>query len=356
MKLLQVGQYPSVHLDRWESGWNSVGVNCRTLVLEPNADEELSSSAKKTVIKAAISSFKPDIVQAGPLPTAGFTVSGTWSGPLIATSWGYDLDPLVIKENDWQYEIRRVIQGANVVLVDNEAMKDTAKVFGASDEQLYKIPWGIDLQFFHESHESFTDSTSVRLFCSRNHEPVYNVELVLRTFLKLAQIHPQVVLRIAGSGSQTDELKSIAAESIHSDRVFFLGSIDRVKLRDELWECDYYISASLTDGSSVSLLEAMACGTPVVVSDIPGNKEWLLPNRGYLFNHRDELGLFAVLDALLENPLESKVRANLQSIEALTIVRKEANWVENLIKLKNYVSKSICEKADSKIESAALQS
>jgi glycosyltransferase involved in cell wall biosynthesis len=51
---------------------------------------------------------------------------------------------------------------------------------------------------------------------------------------------------------------------------------------------DLYLTASHTDGSSVSLLEALACGLPVIVSDIPSNKEWVCHGReGWIFPDND---------------------------------------------------------------------
>ena len=57
---------------------------------------------------------------------------------------------------------------------------------------------------------------------------------------------------------------------------------------------DLYISASHVDGSSVSLMEALACGLPCVVSDIPANKEWVTDGvNGWIFPDGD-------VDALAE--------------------------------------------------------
>jgi glycosyltransferase involved in cell wall biosynthesis len=51
---------------------------------------------------------------------------------------------------------------------------------------------------------------------------------------------------------------------------------------------DLYISPSHVDGSSVSLMEALACGLPCLVSDIPANKEWVFENdNGWLFRDGD---------------------------------------------------------------------
>jgi len=77
-----------------------------------------------------------------------------------------------------------------------------------------------------------------------------------------------------------------------ADRVRFLGQV----AYDELPACyrtaDVYISASRCDGSSVSLLEAMASGLPAIVSDIPANREWVEPGvNGWWFRDGDAAAL-----------------------------------------------------------------
>jgi glycosyltransferase involved in cell wall biosynthesis len=60
-----------------------------------------------------------------------------------------------------------------------------------------------------------------------------------------------------------------------SERVHFAGPVALEDLPTYYRAADLYLTASRSDGSSVSLLEAMACGLPAVVSDIPGNREWV---------------------------------------------------------------------------------
>ncbi len=95
-------------------------------------------------------------------------------------------------------------------------------------------------------------------------------------------------LTLVGEGSQKTILKNSIQQLEIKDKVIFKGHIAHSNLPDTFREADAYISASLTDGSSVSLLEAMATGLPVAVSDIPGNREWVFPTKnGYLFNQLD---------------------------------------------------------------------
>ena len=78
-------------------------------------------------------------------------------------------------------------------------------------------------------------------------------------------------------------------ESGLEDKVHFAGQVDYVDLPKYYRVAHLYLSASIVDGSSVSLLEAMSCGIPALVSDIPGNREWVVPGRnGWLFPTGDD--------------------------------------------------------------------
>ena len=73
-----------------------------------------------------------------------------------------------------------------------------------------------------------------------------------------------------------------------TDKVVFHGTASTNELPDVYRSADLYMSASHSDGSSVSLMEALACGLPVLVSDIPGNREWVFDGQqGWLFKDGD---------------------------------------------------------------------
>jgi glycosyltransferase involved in cell wall biosynthesis len=100
-----------------------------------------------------------------------------------------------------------------------------------------------------------------------------------------------------GNGSQAGLLRRILAtgglnNTSDYPRLLFPGQIGYEDLPRYYRSADLYISASHSDGTSISLLEAMACGCPVLVSDIPGNREWVQPGEnGWLFPDGDAQAL-----------------------------------------------------------------
>ena len=87
------------------------------------------------------------------------------------------------------------------------------------------------------------------------------------------------------------------------ERVHFPGQVSQTDLPRYYRSADLYLSASHCDGTSISLLEALACGRPALVSDIPGNREWITPGvEGWLFPDGDETALAEAIEQAASNP------------------------------------------------------
>jgi len=122
------------------------------------------------------------------------------------------------------------------------------------------------------------------------------------------------------------------------DRVHFGGQVGQRDLPRWYHMADIYISPSHVDGSSVSLLEALACGMPCLVSDIAGNKEWVEDGvNGWLFHDGD-------VDDLAENILHAiKNKTSFGRIgkAARQTAEERADWKKNFGKLLDAYEKVI---------------
>ena len=115
------------------------------------------------------------------------------------------------------------------------------------------------------------------ILSTRGWEPIYGVDLIARAFVTAARQCPELKLIMLGNGSLAPMLHRIFAKGNVEEQVMFPGQVKYSELPRYYQMADLYVSASHSDGSSISLLEAMACGRPVLVSDIPGNREWVTP-------------------------------------------------------------------------------
>ena len=109
------------------------------------------------------------------------------------------------------------------------------------------------------------------------------------------------------------------------DQVYFGGFASRADLPGIYRSADVYVSASHSDGSSVSLMEALACGKPALVSDIPGNREWIQTGvQGWLFKDGDAHELAAKMESICENGVEPLLATN-----ARLLAEARADWGRN---------------------------
>ena len=125
----------------------------------------------------------------------------------------------------------------------------------------------------------------------------------------------------------------ITSYSIHYTKLYdvkFGGQISQNELPRWYHWADVYISPSHVDGSSVSLMEALACGLPCLVSDIPGNREWVTEGEnGWLFPDGDAEALAAkILQVLNQRELLPKIGS-----AARAVAEERADWKKNSAKL-----------------------
>ncbi|HNA56176.1 MAG TPA: glycosyltransferase family 4 protein, partial [Anaerolineales bacterium] len=141
-----------------------------------------------------------------------------------------------------------------------------------------------------------------------------------------------VDLILLGGGSQGAKIRQILQSGGVLERVTFGGQISQTDLPRWYHMADLYISPSHVDGSSVSLMEALACGLPCLVSDIPANKEWVFENEnGWLFRDGDA------------NDLAEKILAAISQREKLPEIGRasrstaemRADWKKNAEALMN---------------------
>ena len=146
----------------------------------------------------------------------------------------------------------------------------------------------------------------------------------------MARENPNVNLILLGGGSQGNQIRQILMKGGVMERVHFGGQVSQRDLPRWYHMADVYISPSHVDGSSVTLMEAMASGLPCLVSDIAGNKEWIRDGvNGWLFRDGD-------VDNLAEKILSAiKSRGEFKRIgeSARKTAEERADWKRNFGKL-----------------------
>lgn len=316
LRLLYVSSGKSVHHRNFLSAWSNAGIE----VLEFNLHDKKNMLRELTKV---ITNFKPDLIQSGPLCDIAPLVRKVWGGPFIATSWGFDLVSQIHESTEAYDNCIRILDSADAILVDNLFTEKIAIDLGAQIQKISRFPWGVDLETFVFS-TSREQNQELSILSLRNHEEIYNIEHILRAFKAAVASKSNLRLLLAGSGSCTAKYKEFIAENKLYSHVELLGEVNNKDLPQLFKSSDLYVSASLVDGSSVTLLEAMACGIPVAVSDIPGNREWVTEETGQIFS----LSKVDELSKIFINLTEEQFKVNSQSQikTARRLVEMKADW------------------------------
>ena len=280
-----------------------------------------------------LKTIQPDLVHAGPLQDLAFLVARTGFTPLLSMSWGFDLMHDVLVSPDAAEKARFALGHSARLITDAHCSAAQAVSMGFDPEKICIFPWGVDLAHFtplsarvrgavwRERHGWGSQRV---LLCLRSWEPNYGVDVLLKAFVEAAQRDDNLRLILLGDGSQRKELLSILEEGQVIDKVFLGGRVPNQDLITYYGAADIYVTPSHVDGSSVSLMEAMACGLPSITSDIPANAEWITEGQtGWLFPDGDH---HALAELLLRIPSSDLSAVGTRARKA---AEKRADWRQN---------------------------
>jgi glycosyltransferase involved in cell wall biosynthesis len=245
-----------------------------------------------------LASFGPDLIDAHYVPNYGLMGALAGRRPLVVSPWGSDL--LVAGQRDplQRARARWVLSRADLVVADAENLGAAARALGARPGRTRVLPWGVDLDQFRAG----VPREPGLLLSTRMHEEIYDLGTLIDAAAPVLASRAGTRLVVIGDGSLRASLERRAAERLPHGRFTFTGRVTAAEMADWLARAELVISASHSDSTSVSLLEAMASGAVPVVSDIPGNREWVTEGDGArLFPPGDARALSAALTRALDD-------------------------------------------------------
>ncbi len=150
----------------------------------------------------------------------------------------------------------------------------------------------------------YRERTSLRprLLSTRNFEPHYRVDVIIRAFALLRARYPEATLTVAGVGSEEQRLRRLAA-TLAPQAIRFAGRVEPRNMPGLYDAADIFINASVVDNQPLSVLEAFAAGLPVV-STATGDIAFMVRDgeTGLLVGPNDPSAMADAVAGLLENP------------------------------------------------------
>ncbi|PDV99985.1 glycosyltransferase family 4 protein [Candidatus Chloroploca asiatica] len=356
MRILYFSMNCSVHDRRFLASFVKYGVYVGFLTLETqkvpcedlagvkylgSLDVQANANAKDLMdaiplFTRILHQFEPDLILAGPLHNCGFIVGVSNANlPFVAQSWAFDLLWEARRDHDSRYRTRVALEAATAWFLDSNALlQECQSLTGLSIPANFVMPWGlesIDMYSRNKHRDSLRRQLGIEaytiLLCTRNMEEIYGTKILLEAFRLAHKQNRNLRLFWAGDGSLRCIVDNFIEAHKLNESVELLGLLKHDHLLNFFAVADFYVSCSASDGTSISLLEAMASGLPVVVSDIPGNRELVRHNdNGWLAKHESASEFAATM---LEATSASHERLQQMIQKNLVLVQTKADWSRN---------------------------
>jgi teichuronic acid biosynthesis glycosyltransferase TuaC len=264
----------------------------------------LAQSAKKTIGRILDEGYDFDAIDAHyfyPDGVAAVMLGKHFNKPVVITARGTDIN-LIPKFAMPRKMIMWAAEHAQGIVTVCNALKEEITGLGVVNKNIVALRNGVDLQRFQPFDRAAARAAlgidgftilSVGLL-----DPRKGHDIPIRALAEL----PDVRLMIAGSGPDLKKLQDLATTCGVADRVTFLGPIPQTALANYYNAADVLVLASSREGWANVLLESMACGTPVIASNVWGTPEVVAaPEAGLLMEERTPASLAASVRLLRAN-------------------------------------------------------
>lgn len=198
--------------------------------------------------------------------------------------------------------IKYIWNNANKVIANSSALKDLAgRDF--KYKEIAVLPNMIDIDFFNPSGKPHEPGPVKIIFVGRlNKQKGLNYLLDSLAIISRGGSEAEFVMELAGDGPEKNDLMEKSCALGISGKTVFLGWLDRERLLVRYQGADIFITVSLDEGMPNAVMEAMACGLPVIASDIPAHRELIEDGvNGMLVSAREPEAVAKVLKVLMRD-------------------------------------------------------
>jgi glycosyltransferase involved in cell wall biosynthesis len=311
LHLCFLGWADHVHLERWAGYFASAGHHVsilsysgkgcyprgvRQYVLRLARRRPALANAE---VSLALAYLRPHLVHAH---WAHFAprAARVWPGPLAVTAWGSDIycsDQLPAEQ--WRQTCKALGQ-AHFVTCDSEDLASAIhRECGVAARNIRLVQWGVDTDLFAPGSDDFAAALGLGgrpiVLSVRNFNPIYNQEVIVDAFARARERVPAAFMLMKTYNADPAYLAKISARIRArglEDACHILDAVPYDRMPALYRAARVSVSVPSSDSTPMSMLEAMACGSLPIVSDLPSLREWIVPDRnGCLVSPTDVEGL-----------------------------------------------------------------
>jgi glycosyltransferase involved in cell wall biosynthesis len=295
---------------------------------------------RAATFKKYVSKLNADVIVASWATTYGVYAAYSNRHPFVLLIWGSDV-LILPKFSIFRALAEYALKKADIVVLDCDFQKKAAEKLGCQSSKILTFPWydprGIETDIKQKPmvrNELGFSEDDIIIVSIRKHDPIYGVNYLIEAIPLILRREPRAKFLVLGKGRLTSQFKKRIRKHIEEGNVKFLGDVPHKDVIKYLNISDIYISTSLSDGTSASLLEAMTCSLPPVVTSIPANKEWIQDRwNGFLIPTRNVPQLVQKIVWLAKNE-ELRLETGKNALET---IRTRVNWQRSMETLNNAI-------------------
>jgi glycosyltransferase involved in cell wall biosynthesis len=283
----------SIHTQRWAEYFAQRGHEVHLITYDPmgrdiqGVNEHVITSRWKNLylsfipryiaIKKLVKKIKPDLIHAHFIAKYGFHLIGLNVHPSVVSAWGDDILILPKKSRLIHRLTKKVLNGVDLVYAVSHNISDHINAdFNISADKVRYLPFGIETGLFTPlSDKKNGDRTTIEIFSNRGFFPVYDNETLVRGFASAYLRNSSLHLTLKGDGPDEQKIRDLVKSLGISDVVSFRGKTGYSDVPKDYRDADIFVTTSRSDGTPVSLLEAMASELPCVATSVGGIPEWI---------------------------------------------------------------------------------
>jgi glycosyltransferase involved in cell wall biosynthesis len=230
-------------------------------------------------IRGALRRIRPDVLHAHYLSWYGWAAWLSGFRPYVITVWGSDVFVAPYKSSAARRWGPRTLAGAALVTAVSEDLARGAIALGAHPDSVKIVQFGVDPDRFYPapapaSLQADLDLAGHRVvFGPRAQRPKKSQEIAQEALAQLPDDVVLLLIRWQPDPAYLASIETLIRERGLEKRIRWLGPIDHDDMADHYRIADVVVSLPITDAFPVTALEAMACGVPVVLGDIPSAHE-----------------------------------------------------------------------------------
>ena len=228
-----------------------------------------------TKLKKTIDDYKPDLVHAHYATSYGLMAVLCGFRPYLVSVWGSDIFDFPKRSFLHKTILKYNLSKAECIVSSSNVMAEEAKKY--FNGKIVIIPFGIDLSIFRRK---IIRNNVITIGIIKSMEDHYGIESLIKAFKLVKDRFPEKILRLLliGGGTKIENYRKLAMELGISDVTKFRGKISQQLVPDAHNEIDIFVNPSVHESFGVSVLEASACGNPVIVTNVGGLKEVVVDN------------------------------------------------------------------------------